>query len=273
MVLLAETFRIGTRFALTIRYHEGLSRDGDGERGVSMPIPPEDLVRARRDYYGKVAEWEEGFAEEHRLKRALEVYRALRERLQDPEAFPLRVGFGSGRLALRLALLLSPGVQRALRRLAEEADTTTAKGLADLLDEVALVLIREAPAWRFASYEAREGTEEEVLGQFDAWMLEDRSTYRETFRHFEGKKVEAAYTPKVEPGGRYLVASLVLAVRGSLPPGGPLDRGKAREVLLAFAATTPFTLLAFHLAWTPEKEGEGLTEEELLALYPNLEKL
>lgn len=174
---------------------------------------------------------------------------------------------------LRLALLLRPGVQRALRRLAEEADTTTAKGLADLVDEVALVLLREAPAWRFASYEAREGTEEEVLGQFDAWMLEDRSTYRETFRHFEGKKVEAAYTPKVEPGGRYLVASLVLAVRGSLPPEGPLDRGKAKEVLLAFAGSTPFTLLAFHLAWTPEKEGEGLTEEELLALYPNLEKL
>ena len=120
---------------------------------------------------------------------------------------------------LRLALLLSPGVQRALRRLAEEADTTTAKGLADLLDEVALVLLREAPAWRFASYEAREGTEEEVLGQFDAWMLEDRSTYRETFRHFEGKKVEAAYTPKVEPGGRYLVAS------SSSPSSGPSAGG------------------------------------------------
>ncbi|WP_126203316.1 DUF1517 domain-containing protein, partial [Thermus scotoductus] len=174
---------------------------------------------------------------------------------------------------LRLALLHRPLVQRTLRRLAEEADTTTAKGLADLLDEVALVLLREAPAWRFASYEAREGTEEEVLGQFDAWMLEDRSTYRETFRHFEGKKVEVAYTPRVEPGGRYLVASLVLAVRGSLPPEGPLNREKAREALLAFAASTPFTLLAFHLAWTPEKEGEGLTEEELLALYPNLEKL
>ncbi|BAW02894.1 CRISPR type III-A/MTUBE-associated RAMP protein Csm5 [Thermus thermophilus] len=98
MALLAETFRMGTRFALALRYHEGL--------GVSMPVPPEALVRALRDYYGKVAEWEEGFAEEHGLKRALEVYRALRERLRDPEAFPLRVGFGSGRLALRLALLL-----------------------------------------------------------------------------------------------------------------------------------------------------------------------
>ncbi len=35
MVLLAETFRMGTRFALTLRYHEGLGQRG----GVSMPIP------------------------------------------------------------------------------------------------------------------------------------------------------------------------------------------------------------------------------------------
>ncbi len=174
---------------------------------------------------------------------------------------------------LRLALLVRPEVQRALRRLAEEADTTTAKGLADLLDEVALLLLREAPAWRFGSYEAREGSEEEVLALFDAWMLEDRSTYQETFRHFEGKRQQAPYTPQVEPGGRYLVASLLLAVRGELPRPGPLDREKAKEVLLAFAGSTPFTLLAFHLAWTPEKEGEALTEEELLVLYPKLDKL
>ncbi|WP_022799563.1 type III-A CRISPR-associated RAMP protein Csm5 [Thermus islandicus] len=102
MVLLAETFRRGTRFALTLRYHEGLGQRG----GVSLPIPPEDLVQALRDYYRQVAEWESGFAEEHGLKRALEVYEALSERLKDPGVFPLRVGFGSGRLALRLALLL-----------------------------------------------------------------------------------------------------------------------------------------------------------------------
>ncbi|MGC8968829.1 MAG: type III-A CRISPR-associated RAMP protein Csm5 [Thermus sp.] len=106
MVILAETFRRGTRFALTLRYHEGLSRDWDGKRGVSMPIPPEALVRALRDYYGQVAEWERRFAEDYELKKALKVYEALSERLKDPEVFPLRVGFGSGRLALRLALLL-----------------------------------------------------------------------------------------------------------------------------------------------------------------------
>ncbi|RTI07736.1 type III-A CRISPR-associated RAMP protein Csm5 [Thermus scotoductus] len=106
MVILAETFRIGTRFTLTFRYHQGLSQNWGGRRGVSLPLPPERLLQALRDYYQKVAEWERGFAEEYGLSRALEVYRALEERLKDPEVFPLRVGFGSGRLALRLALLL-----------------------------------------------------------------------------------------------------------------------------------------------------------------------
>ncbi|MFN3346982.1 MAG: DNA mismatch repair protein MutS, partial [Candidatus Bipolaricaulaceae bacterium] len=32
------------------------------------------------------------------------------------------------------------------------------------------------------------GAEEEALARFDAWMLEERSKYQETFRHFEGKK-------------------------------------------------------------------------------------
>jgi uncharacterized membrane protein len=104
-------------------------------------------------------------------------------------------------------------------------------------------------------------------------MLEDRSAYQETFRHFEGKKVATPYTPRVEPGGRYLVASLLLAVRGELPRPGPLDRKRVKELLMAFAGSTPFTLMAFHLAWTPEAEGEGLTEEELLTLFPHLDKV
>ncbi|WP_198665487.1 type III-A CRISPR-associated RAMP protein Csm5 [Thermus sediminis] len=102
LVLLAETFRKGSRFTLGFRYHGGLSR----HRGVSMPIPPEALVRALREYYGRVAEWERDFAEDHGLKNALKVYEELFSRLEDPEVFPLRVGFGSGRLSLRLALLL-----------------------------------------------------------------------------------------------------------------------------------------------------------------------
>ena len=102
LALLAETFRKGSRFTLGFRYHGGLSR----HRGVSMPIPPKDLQRALREYYTKVAEWERNFAEDFELQKAFDVYEELFQRLKDPEVFPIRVGFGSGCLSLRLALLL-----------------------------------------------------------------------------------------------------------------------------------------------------------------------
>ncbi|GAA6747077.1 DUF1517 domain-containing protein [Thermus brockianus] len=183
-------------------------------------------------------------------------------------------GPGASAARLRLALLKGPGVQGALRRLAEGADTTTAKGLADLLDEAALLLLREEPGWRFASYEVEHGSEAEALARFDAWMLEERSKYRETFRHFEGKRqVDPSYGARPEPGGRYLLVSLILADRRPLPPRRPLTLEAAKEALLDLAGSSPFILLAFYLSWTPEKEEEALTEEELLLLYPNLEKL
>ncbi|WP_243027395.1 DUF1517 domain-containing protein [Thermus albus] len=175
---------------------------------------------------------------------------------------------------LRLALLARPQVQRALRRLAEEADTTSAKGLADLVDEAALLLLREEAAWRFGDYQVAAGSEEEALARFDAWMLEERSKYQETFRHFEGKKqVAEGYQALVEPRGRYLAVSLLLADHRLLPPRSPLTRSRAREALMDLAGSSPYTLMAAYLSWTPEKEGEALTEEELLLLYPDLDKL
>lgn len=100
--ILAETFTKGSRFRLLFRYHGGLAQ----HKGVAGAVPPQELKKALREYYGKVAEWERGWAEDHGLEKALEVYRELEERLKDKEVFPIRVGFGSGRLSLRLALLL-----------------------------------------------------------------------------------------------------------------------------------------------------------------------
>lgn len=191
--------------------------------------------------------------------------RGLRQAGEEPTASVAR---------LRLALLARPQVQQALRQLAEEADTTSAKGLADLLDEAVLLLLREEPAWRFGDYQVAAGSEEEVLARFDAWMVEERSKYQETFRHFEGKKQALAdYQAQVEPGGHYLVVSLLLADRRLLAPKLPLGRHGLREALLDLAESSPYTLLAFYLSWTPEKEGEALTEEELVLLYPDLSKL
>ncbi len=106
MVLLAETFRSKTQLRATLRLHTGLSRQPHRDT-VSHPITAQALARACREYYQEVAAREEDFARTKGLEMALGLYRELDKRLQaDPEAFPLRIGFGSGRMAIRLALLL-----------------------------------------------------------------------------------------------------------------------------------------------------------------------
>nr|WP_027881220.1 DUF1517 domain-containing protein [Meiothermus rufus] len=176
---------------------------------------------------------------------------------------------------LRLALLHSPQLQSDLRALADMADTESARGLADLIDNAAVRLLREQAAWRFGQYQVWTGSLQKAEGQFDAWMTETRSEYIETYRHFEGKRTaQANYQPKAEPDGRYLLVTLLLAVHGNLPPvPTPLRREGARQALLALATSSPVNTLAAYLAWTPEAPGEALSEADLLAGWPALELL
>ncbi|RMH57710.1 MAG: DUF1517 domain-containing protein [Deinococcus-Thermus bacterium] len=176
---------------------------------------------------------------------------------------------------LRLASLYSPSLQQQLRNLAEEADTESLRGLADLVDNAAVLLLREAPGWRFGQYEVWQGSLEEAEGRFDAWMSETRAEFVETFRHFEGqKRRQTDYQARAEPDGRYLLVTLLLAVRGGLPPvPTPLRQEGVRAALLGLTTSSPANTLASYLAWTPEAPGEALTEEELLRGWPRLELL
>lgn len=105
-VLLAETFRSKSKLTTILRLHTGLPRQSS-QKTVSHAISADALKEACREYYQEVAAREEEFAREHNLTQALSIYKDLEQRLQnDPKAFPLRIGFGSGRMSIRLALLL-----------------------------------------------------------------------------------------------------------------------------------------------------------------------
>jgi CRISPR-associated protein Csm5 len=105
-VLLAETFRSKSELRAILRLHVGLAGQRHKDT-VSHGISAKGLAAACREFYQEVAAREENFARERDLKEALRVYRELGQRLQaDPTTFPLRVGFGSGRMSIRLALLL-----------------------------------------------------------------------------------------------------------------------------------------------------------------------
>ncbi len=176
---------------------------------------------------------------------------------------------------LRLATIFTPELQANLRYVAQAADTESVRGLADLMDNAAVLLLRDQAGWRFGMYEVWAGSLQKAEGQFDAWMTETRSEFVETYRHFEGKEVvQAGYQPKAEPDGRYILVTLLLAVSGALPPvASPLRAASARQALMALASSSPVNTLAAYIAWTPEATGEALTEQDLLTGWPKLELL
>ncbi|WP_018466917.1 type III-A CRISPR-associated RAMP protein Csm5 [Calidithermus timidus] len=105
-VILAEMFRVGTKLQAPLRLHTGLAQQRHKD-AVSHPISAQALAEACWEYYQEVLHLEREYAQNHRLGQALKVYDALEKRLsEDKRSFPLRIGFGSGRMSIRLALLL-----------------------------------------------------------------------------------------------------------------------------------------------------------------------
>ncbi|WP_276955498.1 type III-A CRISPR-associated RAMP protein Csm5 [Allomeiothermus silvanus] len=106
MVVLGEVIPENTSITLTLRYHRGLSQNWNGRRGVSASIPPDELAEACRVFYQEVGHTELDYARQNGLSTAETLYAELEQRLRgNRKAFPLRLGFGSGKLALTLALL------------------------------------------------------------------------------------------------------------------------------------------------------------------------
>ena len=106
-LLLAETLPQEARLTATLRYHEGLTRTQERHQPVvTAPVPPDELAKAAREFYTWVLEEEESFADENRLENARQLYKTMRQHLDDdPTLFPLRLGFGSGELGTTLAVI------------------------------------------------------------------------------------------------------------------------------------------------------------------------
>lgn len=105
VTLLAETAPDHARLEFTLRYHVGLTEaQGKNPAGVSGPVDPYDLPETARSFYGNLLQNEWDYAEDNRLENAQKVYELLSLKLErDPELFPLRFGFGSGKFATTLA--------------------------------------------------------------------------------------------------------------------------------------------------------------------------
>lgn len=179
------------------------------------------------------------------------------------------VQFGLGRSAR--------GLRESLEKFAAEGDTASEAGLALLLQQTSLELMREKDAIRYAWAEGH-GPMNLTNGEtkLNALALAERSRFQvERVRGADGK-VRRSDAAKVESQEvlEYLVVTLVVATRSPVLDGKAIESPEQLDGLLGkLGGVSPDALLGLEVIWTPADPSDALTESDLLASYPQLRSL
>lgn len=179
---------------------------------------------------------------------------------------------------LQLALGRSArGIQDRLADFAAKGDTATEAGLAALLQQTALELLREKDAVRYVGGEARgpmSFTNAETA--MNGMALAERGRFQvERVRGSDGRVVRSEVA--AEEGREALelvVVTLLAATRTPLDkfdrPGSP---DELSAVLSELGGVPPDAILGLEVIWTPADPNDSMTETDVMTTYPELRSL
>jgi uncharacterized membrane protein len=178
----------------------------------------------------------------------------------------LQVGLLAGARAL----------QEDLNRLATTADTGTSQGLAKLLQETVLALLRHPDYWAYAASEDQQTRLLSAEQTFNRYTLSARSRFSEETLSNVNSQIAQAQPKAALPGnadgapGEYILATVVVATQGKLDLPDIQSAADLRQALNQIGAVSSDNLLAVEVLWTPQQTGETLSADELVAGYPEL---
>ena len=166
------------------------------------------------------------------------------------------------------------GVQKRLEEFASTGDTSSEAGLAELLRQTALELLREKDAIRYNLVEPG-GPFSLTNGEakMNGAAMAERSRFQlERVRGTEGqvRRSEAAATVGRE-ALEFLVVTILVATR--LPLDGMTkveDRPALERVLSELGGVPSSALLGLEVIWTPADPEDSLTETDLMTSYPEM---
>lgn len=192
----------------------------------------------------------------------------------EPEAMPGRAYVYKLQLALGRS---GRGVQDRLAEFASRGDTATEAGLASLLQQTALELLREKDAVRYAAADARGPmslTNAET--SMNGLALAERSRFQvERVRTVDGRTLRSDVP--AEEGREALeliVVTLLLATRTPLPSVASIDSpDDLAKLLSTLGGVSPDGLLGLEVVWTPADPNDSMTETDVMTTYPELRSL
>ncbi len=166
------------------------------------------------------------------------------------------------------------GIQDRMAAFAAEGDTGTEAGLAALLQQSALELMREKDSIRAASVDASGPmslTNAET--KMNAFALSERARFQvERVRGADGhvRRSEAAAEEGKE-ALEFVLVTVIVATRTPLGKWKVIDDHADVDLVLGQLGTVSAAgLLGLEVVWTPADPNDSLTETDLLTTYPDL---
>ncbi len=179
-------------------------------------------------------------------------------------------------IKLEIGLLATAkDVPSALHRLVSTIDTSTDLGLSQLLQQSALLLLRNQQYWHAASYDYRKVRYGEAESAFNSLTMQARSKLSyETISNVGGiRQVDTEHLPppvdSIAPGD-YIVVVLIVASSAPLHLHPARTADEVREQVAEIAAAAGSNLEAVQVIWHPDSTDESLSRDELMTLYPEL---
>jgi uncharacterized membrane protein len=184
-------------------------------------------------------------------------------------AYVYKVQIGLGRSAR--------GVQQRLEQFATSGDTESEAGLAALLQQSALELLRNKDSIRYAGAEAN-GPMSMINAEtkMNGLALAERSRFSvERVRSADGR-VNRASESAVE--GRealeIVLVTMIVATRTPLSSFKSVTTHEEIEALLSeLGGVSPGGLLGLEVVWTPADPDDSMTETDVMTTYPELRSL
>jgi uncharacterized membrane protein len=190
---------------------------------------------------------------------------------------------------LQIGLLADArGLQPELDRIAEAADTNSAVGRTEVLQETTLALLRHPDYWAYAGGSSQQARLEGAEAQFNRLALAERSKFREETLSNVNNQLKAAPSQSALPvadrsqeldnptrlitegPGEYIIVTLLTATLGKMELPTINTADDLRQALRQIGSIPSDRLLAIEVLWTPQAEGDTLTSDDLLAEYADL---
>jgi len=186
-------------------------------------------------------------------------------------------GLTSSARAMKVQLMLAEGdeVKRDLQEIAGEGDSSSNEGLSTMMQNAVLSLLRHPDRWMYGAIEEQKGEGNAAESAVVRWATDARSKFTDqTTSNYSGKREVDKPRDPTEKGGLYLVVTLIGASFNwpSLPDAA-INTKRMRDALSQLSSLSAEDLIRIDVVWSPDQEGEFLSSDEALELYPSLTKL